>query len=172
MVAAPAKWRIEPLGKQHDRAAFTCGIPALDDYIKTKATQDDRRDATKTYVALAHGTDLVVGYYTLSNTGIDLSAIPEAEVARFARYPIVGATLIGRLARDLSEKGKGLGEFLLIDALYRSLQLSRQIASAAVVVEAKDHDAVTFYQRYGFVQLLLNGRKLILPMRTIDRLFK
>jgi predicted GNAT family N-acyltransferase len=172
MVAAPAKWRIEPLGKQHDRAAFTCGIPALDDYIKTKATQDDRRDAAKAYVALAHGTDLVVGYYTLSNTGIDLSAIPEAEVARFARYPIVGATLIGRLARDLSEKGKGLGEFLLIDALYRSLQLSRQIASAAVVVEAKDHDAVTFYQRYGFAQLLLNGRKLILPMRTIDRLFK
>ena len=172
MVAAPAKWRIEPLGKRHDRAAFTCGIPALDNYIKTKATQDDRRDAAKAYVALAHGTDLVVGYYTLSNTGIDLSAIPEAEVARFARYPIVGATLIGRLARDLSEKGKGLGEFLLIDALYRSLQLSRQIASAAVVVEAKDHDAVTFYQRYGFAQLLLNGRKLILPMRTIDRLFK
>lgn len=171
MAAAPT-WRIEPLGKQHDRAAFTCGIPALDDYIKTKATQDDRRDAAKAYVALAHGTGLVVGYYTLSNTGIDLSTIPEAEVARLARYPIVGSTLVGRLARDLTEKGKGLGEFLLMDALYRSLELSRQIASAAVVVEAKDHDAVTFYRRYGFTQLLTNERKLFLPMRTIDRLFR
>jgi predicted GNAT family N-acyltransferase len=172
MAAAPT-WRIEPLGKQHDRAAFTCGKhAALDDYIKTKATQDDRRDAAKAYVALAHETDLVVGYYTLSSTGIDLSAIPEAEVAKFARYPIVGSTLIGRLARDVTEKGKGLGEFLLMDALYRSLELSRQIASAAVVVEAKDHDAMTFYQRYGFTQLLLNERQLFLPMRTVDGLFK
>jgi predicted GNAT family N-acyltransferase len=172
MAAAPT-WRIEPLGKQHDRAAFTCGKhAALDDYIKTKATQDDRRGAAKAYVALAHETDLVVGYYTLSSTGIDLSAIPEAEVAKFARYPIVGSTLIGRLARDVTEKGKGLGEFLLMDALYRSLELSRQIASAAVVVEAKDHDAMTFYQRYGFTQLLLNERKLFLPMRTVDGLFK
>jgi predicted GNAT family N-acyltransferase len=171
-MAAKPTWRIEPLGKQHDRAAFTCGIPALDDYIKTKATQDDRRDAAKAYVALALKTDRVVGYYTLSNTGIDLSAIPEADVARLARYPIVGSTLIGRLARDLTEKGKGLGEFLLMHALYRSLALSRQIASAAVVVEAKDHDAMTFYQRYGFKRLLQNERKLFLPMRTVDRLFK
>ena len=172
-MAAARKWRIEPLGKRHDRAAFTCGKhPALDDYIKSKASQDDRRDAAKAYVALAPESDLVLGYYTLSNTGIDLSAIPEAEAGKLARYPIVGATLIGRLARDVTEKGRGLGEFLLMDALYRSLQLSRQIGSAAVVVEAKDQDAGTFYQRYGFAQLLQRDRKLFLPMRTIDGLFK
>jgi predicted GNAT family N-acyltransferase len=174
MAAPPANsWRIEPLGKQHDRAAFTCGKHAdLDDYLKSRACQDDRRDAAKVYVALAHDTDVVVGYYTLSSTGIDLAAIPESEAAKFARYPIVGATLIGRLARDLSAKGEGLGEFLLMDALYRSRLLSRQVASAAVVVDAKDQSAVTFYKHFGFAPLLNNERKLFLPMRTVDQLFK
>ncbi len=51
---------------------------------------------------------------------------------------------------------------LLMDALRRSLELSKQVASAAVVVDAKDHAAVSFYKRYGFLDLPKIRRLVIL----------
>jgi len=64
-----------------------------------------------------------------------------------------------------------LGEFLLLDALYRCLQQSKQVASAAVVVEAKDEAAKRFYERFGFLSLPETPNRLFLPIKTIERLF-
>jgi hypothetical protein len=58
-----------------------------------------------------------------------------------------------------------------MDALHRALQSSEQIASAAVVVDAKDGPAVTFYRKYGFIELPKVERHLFLPMGTIAELF-
>ena len=96
--AGKASWIIEPLAKKHDRAAFSCGHDSLDNYIKTQASQDARRHAAAPFVALQHDSPTVLGYYTLSSIGIDLKEIPAETAAKFARYPIVPATLLGRLA--------------------------------------------------------------------------
>ena len=90
------------------------------------------------YVLLAE--DRLAGYYTLSADNIDARDLAEGIVTQLnlPRYPYIGATLIGRLARDLVYKGQGVGELLLVDALQKSLYMSRNIASAAVVVDAKD----------------------------------
>ena len=84
----------------------------------------------------------------------------------------IGATLIGRLARDLVYKGKGVGELLLVDALQKSLYMSRNIASAAVVVDAKDEKAHQFYVDFGFIPFPDSKKKrLFLPMATIEKIF-
>ncbi len=44
----------------------------------------------------------------------------------------------------------GLGEFLLMDALFRILTVSDQIGLFAVIVEAVDKKASAFYKKYGF----------------------
>jgi predicted GNAT family N-acyltransferase len=87
------------------------------------------------------------------------------------RYPVIGATLIGRLARDLGFKGKGVGELLLADALRRSLEARRRIASAAVIVDAKDTRAYAFYAGYGFIAFPDSAKRLFLPMQTIANLY-
>jgi len=91
------------------------------------------------------------------------------ELARkLPRYPQLPVTLIGRLAVDLRLKGQGCGEFLLMDALHRSLGHSAEIAAMAVVVEAKDETAAAFYRHFDFQPLLASARRLYLPMKTVQ----
>ena len=87
------------------------------------------------------------------------------------RYPVVPATLLGCLAIDRQLQGRGAGEHLLMDALHRSWQASRQVASVAVVVDAKDNRAVEFYTRYDFTPFVHLPTWLFLPMSVIEQLF-
>ena len=84
---------------------------------------------------------------------------------------MVSATILGRLAVSTDFRGQRIGETLLMDALHRCLELSRQVASAGVIVDAKDDSAVSFYKKYGFLELPTVKRRLFLPMGTIERLF-
>ena len=124
------------------------------------------------YVLLAE--DRLAGYCTLSADNIDSRDLAEGIVTQLnlPRYPYIGVTLIGRLARDLVYKGQGVGELLLVDALQKSLYMSRKIASAAVVVDAKDEKAHQFYVDFGFIPFPDSKKKrLFLPMATIEKTF-
>ncbi len=169
-VPAPT-WTIEPLGKHHDRAEFSCEEVQLSDYLKKRASQDVQRFAAAVFVAADPDSTQVLGYYSLSALSVALEAIPEEQAKLFARYPAVPATLLGRLARDISQKNKGLGEFLLMDALERAYWQSDAIASSAVIVDAKSERAEAFYRDYGFLPFPDTPRRLFLPMKTIAKLF-
>src|SRR5690348_17338816 len=91
----------------------------------------------------------IVGYYTLSSTSVQLGELPAPVVRKLPRYPLIPATLLGRLAVDRRQQGKGYGRFLLADALYRAAR--SEIASFAVIVEAKDDNARRFYERESFL---------------------
>lgn len=161
---------VEPLGAKHDRAAFSCGNQQLDFYLQKQAGQDLKKRAAVPFVITPdHKT--IAGFYTLSQYAVDLGELPENISKKMPRYPMVSATLLGRLAVSERFREQGLGEMLLIDALHRALQSSEQIASAAVVVDAKDEQAVAFYKKYGFIDLPKIEKRLFLPMATIARLF-
>lgn len=158
--------RTEPLDARHDRRGFQCGVPELDDYLVRQASQDVRRRIAAVFVMVAEERpDRIIGYYTLSSFAVRTTGLPESELRKLPRYPTTPATLIGRLARDVNEPG--MGGLLLADALKRILASSSEVASALVVVEAKDQPAVAFYQKFGFIPILESPRKLFLPMRTI-----
>jgi len=162
---------IEPLDrKRHDRAAFSCGVPALDAYLQRQAAQDMEKHAAVVYVAIIE-PPAIAGYYTLSQFSIDFVRLPEDLAKRLPRYPVVPATLLGRLAVSGALHGQGLGETLLFDALRRSLMQSAHIASAGVVVDAKDDKAAAFYRRYGFTPILDADQRLFLHMKTIEQMF-
>ncbi|BCL34693.1 GNAT family N-acetyltransferase [Nostoc sp. MS1] len=159
---------IEPLG-EHDRAVFCCGIEKLDRYLKQQARQDARKRVAAPFVLIERSSGLIVGYYTLSATSIKFDELPKEISKKLPKYPIVPATLLGRLAVDQNHRRKGLGEMLLLDALYRSLQ--SEIATIAVIVEAKDHNASSFYEHYGFIKFPNYSHRLFLMMETIAQMF-
>jgi ribosomal protein S18 acetylase RimI-like enzyme len=165
------RFTIQPLGEEHNRAAFSCGVEALDAYLQKQAGQDARKRAAVPFVASEDGRT-IAGYYTLSQYAIALDAIPEQIAKKLPRYPMVSATLLGRLAVSTAFRGQGVGEFLLMDALYRCLASSKQIASAGVIVDAKDEPAARFYKKYGFGELPKIENRLFLPMGTIEQLFQ
>lgn len=160
---------IEPLAKQ-DRAAFSCGVESLDVYLKQQASQDARKYMAAPFVLIEQSSSTVIGYYTLSSTSIIFSELPTEITKKLPKYPNVPATLLGRLAVDNKYRGKGLGEMLLMDALYRSFQ--SEIATVAVVVDAKDNQARLFYQHFDFIQFPNFPYRLFLLMETIAKLFK
>jgi ribosomal protein S18 acetylase RimI-like enzyme len=163
-------FRIEPLGDQ-DRAAFSCGVEPLDRYLREQAGQDARKRAAAPFVLLT-AENRIAGYYTLSATIITADDLPREAVKKlkWPRYPELPATLIGRLARDITFQGQGIGELLLMDALKRAL--SSEIASLAVVVDSKDENAQRFYTNYGFLLFPDTANRLYLPMMTVERLLR
>lgn len=156
---------IEPLGRHHDRAAFSCGQAELDDWFRHRASQDERRDVARVFVAV--DDDLgVVGFYSLSTFALTIADLPEEIARKLPRYEAIPAALIGRLARDERARGRGIGELLLADAIRRILGAGRSIAVFAIVVDAKDDRAVAFYRAFGFTPFPSRPRRLFLPTST------
>jgi len=163
--------RLEPLSKVHDRTSFTCGVENLDTYLKTQASQDVRRKANAVFVLTALSSPrVVVGYFTLCAYGLAPGIVPDEARRHLPRYPLVSATLLGRLAVHVSHHGQGLGGVLLAEALRKAYDNADVVGSSMVVVDALDEKAAAFYSAHGFVRLPESSR-LVLPMKTVAKLF-
>lgn len=160
--------RVEALGPQHDRSLFFSGAEALDRYFRSQAGQDARKNMAAPFV-LVLPDGVIGGYHTLSTTGVKLTEFPDDITRKLPRYPLVPATLLGRLAVDRKFQGRGYGRFLLADALFRAVR--SEIASFAVIVDAKDEAARRFYERESFLPFPEQMMKLFRPMADIRRLF-
>jgi hypothetical protein len=167
--AAAPVLRIEPLSDRHDRESFASGVEPLDRYLRQQAGQDVRRRVASCFMLISDGDRVPIGYYTLAATSIALAELPEALAKRLPRYPVVPATLMGRLAVDARHRQQRHGEFMLLDAFSRVLR--SDIASYAFVVDAKDDNAARFYQRYHFRFLVEGGARLFIPTAEIAKLF-
>jgi predicted GNAT family N-acyltransferase len=164
------RFTIRPLGKEN-RAAFSCGEQALDTYFKKQASQDIKRRVGAVFIVIDEN-NVIAGYYSLSSTAVLLKDLPADISNKLPKYPLVPSTLLGRLAVDERYRGYRLGEYMLIDALKRALEASQEIGSAAVIVDAKNQKAKTFYLKYGFIELPDQPFRLFLPMGTVAKLFK
>lgn len=160
---------IEPLGSHHDRTAFSCGEPALDAYLQRQASQDIRRRVAQVFVAVGDAPGKIAGYYSLSAASFEKDELPLALAKRLPHYPVPAAVL-GRLAIDREQQGRGLGETLLLDAIRRVVGASTTIAVYAIIVDAKNERAQTFYERYGFRAFASEPRRLFLPLETFEKL--
>lgn len=169
MASASESWVIERLGARHDRTAFDCGQPALNDWLKLRAGQFDRRDLARTYVAVRQAAAEVFGYYATSTHRVRYDALP-ADQAKGLPKIDVPVVLLGRLAVDKRAQGQKLGSLLLVDALQRAERISEQIGIRAVEVDAIGESARDFYLRFGFAPLQDDPLHLFLPMSVLRNL--
>src|SRR5579883_878532 len=146
MAAPRLDLKIEPLGAHHDRDGFACGVDSLDRYLRTQASQDVRRKANGVFILVEpKKPKTVLAYYTLCATGLAQGDVPTAARKHVPRYPLVSATLIGRLAVSEARQGERLGAMLLADAVRRAY------ASASTVG---------------------SSMRLVLPMHVIEKMLK
>lgn len=157
--------------RTHIRSNFCCGEESLDIYLHKQASQDLKRRVSTVFVLVEPPNMNVLGYYTLSSYTVNVTALEDKLAKRLPPYPALPATLLGRLAVDRHQKGKGFGQLLLIDALKKCLEASRQVASLAVIVDALNEQALNFYKKYGFTPFKQEPMKLYLPMKSIETLF-
>lgn len=158
---------VEPLTREHDRRSFACGVDTLDRYLKEQATQDIRRGVTSCYIARPSENAKVVGYYTIAMGSVPLGDFPPEIVRKLPRYPSVPVARVGRLAVDAELRGRGLGSVLLLNAIARVH--GSDIAAFAVVVDAENETAATFYLRNGFVRFESVPQRLFFPLGEFAR---
>ena len=156
---------IERISSHHDRRDFDCGVDVLNSYLLKYSSQHERKGIGRTYVAVEDGDTRVLGYYTISSSGVAFDVVPE----NLPRYPVPVA-LLGRLAVDTTARRRRLGETLLIHALRSAQRAARIVGIYAVIVNALDESARAFYLKYGFQELTDDRLHLYLPMKTIERL--
>ena len=153
-----------PLEGRHDLSAFDCGVPALNNYLKKFALQNQQSQSARTYVATRG--ERVVGYYTLAAASARREETPARVAKGLAAHPIP-VILLARLAVDAGEKGAGLGAGLLKDALLRAVAAADIVGCRAVMVHAKDEALKAFYQRFGFEPSPTDPFRLFLLMKDI-----
>ena len=150
---------------KHDRDRFDCGITALNHYLKVMASQQAKKDNTRTFVLEDEKSpEHIIGYYTLTMAPINVKGLPSKLQKK--HHCINSGGLIARLAVDHRYKGKGFGEWLLIDALKKLLIASENIGFAVVIVDAKD-GAEYFYEKYGFTAFKETNNKLFITIADI-----
>lgn len=160
-----APFRVAPLDAAHERNEFRCGSAPLDRYLQEQVSQDIRRRVAACFVAVS-AEQRIAGYYTLASASLLLADLPPGIGKKLPRYPTVPVVRMGRLAVDEAFTGQGLGGALLADALERAIR--SEIAAYALMVDAKDDTAATFYRHHGFIPLPDTPLTLFLPLATVQ----
>jgi GNAT superfamily N-acetyltransferase len=161
------KYKIIPFDKNYQKDDFDCGIDELNRYLKKYASQDIKRRIAQIFIIIAHNSEQIIGFYSLSAGSIKAESLPEKIAKKLPKYP-VPICLLGRLAVDKNYQGKGMGKLLLADAIKRVIKAREFLAIYALVVDAKNESAKMFYLRYGFQKLI--GNRLFLPLTTFPNI--
>jgi len=114
---------IEQLSAGHEREGFDCGEESLNRYLLQYASQHQKKNIGRVYVATAQNDSRVLGYYTLANGSVTFQSAPRSK--RLPREYPIPVILPGRLAIERSMPGKGLGATLIYDALKRAARSPR-----------------------------------------------
>jgi GNAT superfamily N-acetyltransferase len=109
----------------------------------------------------------IIGFYTLNVCSILPAVLPEEILRRLPKYSEIPGVFIGRFARDLRMRGKGIGARLMIDLFRRVQRINEEAAVALIVLDSKDATATEFYKRFGFIPLVSDPDRLFITVATV-----
>jgi GNAT superfamily N-acetyltransferase len=156
----------EPLGPDHVLEGFDCGRASLNVWLARYARQAATAGSARTYVVVDEQQKRVVGYHALTAAGLERDSATPRIVKGMPRYPIP-VVLLARLAVDVSVAGRGLGGWLLRDAMMRTLAAADSIGVRAMLVHAIDQEAAGFYLRHGLEASPTEPRHLMILIKDI-----
>lgn len=155
-------WHEEPISKKHDRKAFDCGNPDLNNFLQRYARQSHELGSSKTFVAVENvDNKTVLGFYSLAPGALSYADTPEMMRRGLAQYDVPGFRL-ARIATHVRVQGQGLGGQLLAAAARRCLRAAAEAGGVLLIIDAKNARAAGWYASYGAVPL--NDRPLTLVM--------
>ncbi|GLI28571.1 N-acetyltransferase GCN5 [Agromyces rhizosphaerae] len=157
--------RPRPIDDDDELDGFDCGEPSLDDWLIRLARRNERNGSSRTFVSSAVGEHRIAGYYAVAMHALVHDRAP-SRLRRNSPDPIP-VILLGRLAVDSRDQGRGLGASLLQDAMLRCVAAADAVGALAIVVDAIDDDAVAFYVRWGFTLMPDSRRCLYLLMKDV-----
>lgn len=140
------------LNKSHDRRSFDCGNAELNDFLKRVARQATEKNVSRTFVLVDEDRPTtIIGFFSLTSCEVEITDIPESQQKKYPPQRGLPAVRLARLAVAREAQGKGYGELLLAEAVYRTALVSQSVGVVGLFVDAKDENAKAFYEKYGFI---------------------
>jgi len=165
-------WHEEPISKKHNREAFDCGEPALNEFLQRYARRSHDLGGAKTFLAIADSdNESILGFYSVSPASVEYAQTPEIVRRGLGRYE-VPVFRLARLAVDRKLQGLGLGGQLLLAAGRRCLLAAAEVGGVALLIDAKSKKVADWYTGYGAVPLADAPLSLLLPLTTIEAALK
>lgn len=151
-----------PLKNTHDRAGFDCGNAELNSWFRQTARQHKEKGISSTFVVVSEEASMeVLGFYAISLAELINADLPAQYRNRLpTKVPVFR---LGRLATAKGHQGRGIGAFMLFDAIERVTRITKEVGGIGLVVNAKS-SAVDFYSKYGFKQMADHSHNLFLPL--------
>jgi GNAT superfamily N-acetyltransferase len=168
VVRWPDGFRIEAIQRLHPRKAFRSGEPHVDDWLATKALQQQEKRLSSTKV-LMDSHDSIAGYYTLAIGQVDFSELPTDVTKKLPRR-FLPIAVLAWLGVDERFQGQGLGARLFAQSLRDCYDAAQVFAYVAVIVDCLSDRAKTFYRQWDFRELPGNPNRLFLSFDELDRL--
>src|SRR5262245_22306674 len=165
-VQFPAGFHLERLTKAHPRKAFTSGQAQVDDWLKTKALQNQEKHLSITKVLLDQ-SGVIAGYYTLATGQVDFGDLP-ADVAKKLPRRMLPVAVLAWLGVSSDRHGQGLGKSLLAQALRDCYEAGQTFAFIAVILDCVDDASKAFYQRFDFAELPGHPYRLFLTAAQLE----
>ncbi len=160
-------WREEAIAKSHERKKFDCGNLELNAFLAQYARQSHENGSAKTFCAVDEGDGrTILGFYTISPGQIELHRVPLSARPGGGGRHALGGFRLARLAVSKAFQGQALGGRLLAGAVERCIKVSAQVGGTALLIDAKDEAAASWYSSYGAVRLV--DRSLTLVMTYVE----
>jgi GNAT superfamily N-acetyltransferase len=157
----------EKLSAEHDLSDYDSGEPALNDWLRRRAAQNEASGALRSYVVCAGKK--VTGYYSLAVGAAAHADVPGRIKRNMPDPDPIPVMILGRLAVDKAFQGQGVGVGLLRDAVLRTMQAAEIAGIRALLVHAISEDAKHFYSRYGFIPSLVNPMTVMITLAEAER---
>jgi GNAT superfamily N-acetyltransferase len=158
--------KVKALEKVHDVKSFDCDVPDLNSWVQKTAMQHQKNGMSKTFVNVDEGDEKkILGFVTMAIRTLTPAADLPPEMRRKLPREVPGFTL-ARLAVAKEAQGRGIGEYLLFEAMERAYRASRSVGGFALFVDAKD-GAASFYAKFGFQPMPDDPNTLVLPIASM-----
>ena len=164
-VQFPEGYRLESLERSHPRRGFRCGEASVEEWLRAKAFQHQKKHLSATKVLLdADGA--IAGYYTLATGQVDFGDLPAVVTGKLPHRALPVAVLAW-LGVSKTRQGQGLGTRLLAQTLRDCHEAGQTFAFVAVILDCVNAAAKAFYERWNFAQLPGHPYRLFLSARRL-----
>jgi len=164
-VKFPEGYQLEPLRRDHPRKTFSSGEAKVDNWLATKALQNQEKHLASTKVLLDDAGG-IAGFYTLTTGQVDFKDLPD-ESRKKLPHRVLPVAVLAWMGVSTKYQGQGHGRRLLAQAFHDCLEAGRVFPFIAVILDAVSETSRRFYQHWGFQALPSDPNRLFLRFEKI-----
>jgi Acetyltransferase (GNAT) family. len=157
---------------RHERAAFSCGVSRLDNFLRLSAKKQQKDDMTRVYVVVEDGESRILGYHAINLGMMNVDLLESGP--KYARSRRITRLFVGQVAVSEQIQGRGVGSILLTHAFAKAVAIANQAGCFAVVLDVLSDGGEEAFQKrknwytsFGFQEFPSSPARMFMTMKQV-----